>query len=383
MEIRFLRRFNAFFLCVAAAGVLACVGLQAPACAAPVDPAALPKIEKDLESQRSEVLELNKKVELTRDELQALREKLVEATQSLQEKQKDQEAGAQRLAMLEKQAETNIEKMKETQGRLRTLTQALVRLARLPPEIFLLQIAPVKDHIHRALLLRALLPRLRDDTAQMAEKLVEVEDLRKTVAAQQQLVAAANQNLEWQRANLDAMIKMRQGSLQKTVAEREAMAAQLASLAAEAKDLKQLLDKVNKPLPHEKGNAARKDGAKEKEKDLRPPVSGRVLRAFGSKDETGIASQGVTYSAAAGSPIVAPRKGRVVFTGPFRGYGQIVILQHENGHHSFIAGFGRIDAEMNQTIEKGEPLGILAATSPAPELYFEWRDHNEPIDPWG
>jgi septal ring factor EnvC (AmiA/AmiB activator) len=74
--------------------------------------------------------------------------------------------------------------------------------------------------------------------------------------------------------------------------------------------------------------------------------------------------------------------GKVVFAGPFRGYGQILILQHAGGYHSFLAGFGRIDAEMGQDVAKGEPLGVLPAKNGTkPELYFEWRRNNEAVDP--
>ena len=82
--------------------------------------------------------------------------------------------------------------------------------------------------------------------------------------------------------------------------------------------------------------------------------------------------------------MVAPRAGKVVFVGPFRGYGLIMILQHANGFHSFMAGFGRIDAEMGQDVVAGEPLGVLPVKPGGrPELYFEWRRGDEPVDPMG
>ena len=47
-----------------------------------------------------------------------------------------------------------------------------------------------------------------------------------------------------------------------------------------------------------------------------------------------------------------------------------------------MAGFGRIDAEIGQEVEAGEPLGVLPVKGAArPELYFEWRRDNEPVDP--
>jgi len=59
-----------------------------------------------------------------------------------------------------------------------------------------------------------------------------------------------------------------------------------------------------------------------------------------------------------------------------------LILQHDGGYHSFLAGFGRIDADMGQDVEAGEPLGVLPVKEDTrPELYFEWRHNTEPVDP--
>ncbi len=112
-------------------------------------------------------------------------------------------------------------------------------------------------------------------------------------------------------------------------------------------------------------------------------MAGSIIRTFGSKDSDGITSHGLTFKTPLGAPVAAPASGRVVFAGPFRGYGQILILQHKGGYHSFLAGFGRIDAEMGQDVEAGEPLGVMPVKESAekPELYFEWRRNGEPVDP--
>ena len=188
------------------------------------------------------------------------------------------------------------------------------------------------------------------------------------------LIAASQQNLKAQQADLDQLIRTRLGLLSETEAQKSAAARKLVALTSEARDLHQLLARVSPP------------GSRPKATGVHPvldrPVAGAVIRRFGSKDADGITSEGLTFSSLAGSPIVAPLAGRVVFAGPFRGYGQILILQHKGGYHSFLAGFGRIDAEMGQEVAAGEPLGILPAKGNGrPELYFEWRRNGEPADP--
>ena len=170
--------------------------------------------------------------------------------------------------------------------------------------------------------------------------------------------------------------------LEKTQTEKDAIAQQLTSLTAEAQDLRQLMEKVSQPGW---GKSVAK-GAPQKppalKAGLRNPVAGKIVRSYGAKDDFGVSSNGMTFAAAASSPIVAPQSGRVVFAGPFKGYGKVVILQHAGGAHSFLSGFGSIDADMGQTVIAGEPLGALPADAQDKgELYFEWRQNGEPKDP--
>jgi septal ring factor EnvC (AmiA/AmiB activator) len=174
------------------------------------------------------------------------------------------------------------------------------------------------------------------------------------------------------------MIRMRQGMVQRTEAEKKEAEHQLVSLSQQANDLRQLLDKVTpRHGAHPAHFSTLAPGPL-----LKAPIAGRVVKHYGERDADGVTSDGLMFAGLPGAPVVAPRAGRVVFAGPFKGFGQIVILQHEGGYHSLLAGFGRIDAEMAQNVEAGEPLGVLPVKSGAkPQLYFEWRRGDEPADP--
>jgi septal ring factor EnvC (AmiA/AmiB activator) len=188
--------------------------------------------------------------------------------------------------------------------------------------------------------------------------------------------AAASDNLNEQRRKLDQLMKARQGLLQRTEAQKEDIQRQLASLSSQAKDLRQLLEKVT---PKQTRKSRKQTGPAPA---LRWPVAGRQLRNFGEKDADGVLSEGIAFAALSGAPVVAPAPGRVVFAGPFKGYGPIVILQHQGGYHSFLSGFGRIDVDMGEEVDAGEPIGVMPVKSGSrPELYFEWRRNGEPVDP--
>ena len=78
----------------------------------------------------------------------------------------------------------------------------------------------------------------------------------------------------------------------------------------------------------------------------------------------------------------APFDGKIVFTGPFRGYGRILIIEHGEGYHTLLAGFSRIDVVPDQWLLAGEPVGILGRPeSGNPSLYMELRSNGRPINP--
>ncbi|MDD3288538.1 MAG: peptidoglycan DD-metalloendopeptidase family protein [Alphaproteobacteria bacterium] len=349
-------------------------------------PEELKKLEATLESQKTQETALKKKEQTTSAGLQQLQQQLINATKALQDKQTEAEELSDKLQALTKESETKSSTLKSSRAKLSSLVAALLQISREPPEALLLHTGITTDQIHRGILLRTLLPQMQSATNSIASDLDELDKLRESVTEQKKLIEASEQNLTWQKSNLDQLIKARQGLLQKTSSQRAAIAKQLEALTAEAQDLRQLMQKVSQSAGWPKGV---EEGAKSPtlRQGLKLPVSGKMTRPYGVRDSYGVLSQGLTIAAATGSPIVAPKNGRVVFAGPFKGYGQIVILAHIGGYHSFLAGFGRIDAEIGQEVAAGEPLGTLpektASNSSRPELYFEWRKRGEPINPLG
>jgi septal ring factor EnvC (AmiA/AmiB activator) len=99
---------------------------------------------------------------------------------------------------------------------------------------------------------------------------------------------------------------------------------------------------------------------------------------------------------------VAPFDGKIVYAGPFRRYGQLLILSVGEGYHVLLSGMAEIDGQVGQTVLAGEPVGRMAgaeegdnqpssnenarsrqktATDGRPSLYIEFRKDSDPIDP--
>ncbi|HYZ31644.1 MAG TPA: peptidoglycan DD-metalloendopeptidase family protein, partial [Crenalkalicoccus sp.] len=110
------------------------------------------------------------------------------------------------------------------------------------------------------------------------------------------------------------------------------------------------------------------------------PVVGTLVRTFGAPAEAGPA-QGLTFQAAPGARVVSPCRGRVAFAGPFRSFGELLILDCGGGEHAVLTGLGRLDAASGQRVLAGEPIGVLPDTPGPAHLYLELRRNGEAVDP--
>jgi len=108
------------------------------------------------------------------------------------------------------------------------------------------------------------------------------------------------------------------------------------------------------------------------------PVMGRTVAGFGARRGSTVSS-GLTLAPRPGAQVVAPAGGRVAFTGPYRGYGRIVIIEHPGGWTSLVTGLARTDVAVGAQLLAGAPLGIAAQASP--EVTLELRRDGEPVNP--
>lgn len=105
------------------------------------------------------------------------------------------------------------------------------------------------------------------------------------------------------------------------------------------------------------------------------PVLG-VKKAHNGMD---IAAPGVDHQ-----PVVAAKKGKVIFAGNGGSYGNLVMIKHENGLETRYAHLSSITVSTNDVVEGGQVLGAVGTTgrSTNPHLHFETRYNGTPVDPF-
>ncbi len=120
------------------------------------------------------------------------------------------------------------------------------------------------------------------------------------------------------------------------------------------------------------------------------PAQGKRVLGFGDKTQFGAQSMGTVYETRFSAQVRSPCDGRVLYAGPFRTWGQLLIVNADDGYHILLAGLSEINVQAGEFVLAGETVGFMNAAprsgsakaeGNAPVLYVEFRKDNRPIDP--
>ena len=295
---------------------------------------------------------------------------------------------------------------------------ALQRAGRRTPPALLVRPEDALQSLRTAMLLGAVVPELRVRAEKLTSDLGELVALRKTIATERDKLAVDRDRLKDDQIRLAALVDERQRKQSAIEQDMEAEGARAVALSKQVDSLQGLIAKMEQDLksaakaaaaaslqgtpaaPNGKPNlGALKDPAR-----LSPavafasakglfayPVNGAKIRDFGGSDGAGGVEKGISLATRAGAQVTTPCDGWVVYAGPFRSYGQLLILNAGGGYHVLIAGMERISVNIGQFVLTGEPVAtmgktsqvasILATTASQPVLYVEFRKDGTPIDP--
>jgi septal ring factor EnvC (AmiA/AmiB activator) len=283
------------------------------------------------------------------------------------------------------------------------LTAALQLMARRPLVFSLMRSDSLQETVYLRAVLETMLPEVQRRTAGLRSEIVRGRQLQDKARAAAVELKASEQALTVRRQQL-AAVESRQRIESRSaqgIASREADRA--LALAEEARDLSALMERLRAdgslrselaalpgpvPRPDRPGslmvvNDAPPTPAASASLAWIMPVSGRIVSGFGdaagSGSSDGARAVGITLAPVASAQIVAPAAGRVAFAGDYRGYGRIVIIDHDGGWTSLITNLGRLDVGVSARVLQGSPLGLAGPGRPT--VTVELRKDGTPVNP--
>ena len=311
-------------------------------------------------------------------------------------------AAEEQLMLLADESQTASATLVSDQGAMEDLLAALMTFGSRRPPALAASPDDVSGAVRAAILMSDTAPALKARAADLRQRLAAINDIAAATRAQQDYLVSATGALDARRAEIAALAEEKRRAQANLDAETIAARATASRLASEAEDLRGLLDSLARAAPVKPSlKPAVKPPAKPATSlPAKPPakpsttsavkpasgaplnlVVGTPLRRFG-RTIGGEKQEGLTLSARAGATVIAPLDARVQFSGPFRTYGQMAILDVGNDVLVVVSGLETLYPEAGQWVLAGEPIGRMAdRKSPSPELYLEVRRKGQPVDP--
>jgi len=306
---------------------------------------------------------------------------------------------------------------------------ALQRAGRRAPPALLVRPEDALSSLRTAILLGSVVPDMRARAEKLVADLGELVNLRKAISAERDQLAADRDKLKEEQTRLASFTDERQRQQAAVEKDMEAEAARALALSRQVDSLQGLVAKMEQEskaaakaaqtaslqgAPADLANGKPNIEALKNSGRMTPaiafasakgmlalPVNGIRLREYGASDGIGGVEKGISVAARAGAQVTTPCDGWVVYSGPFRSYGQLLILNAGGGYHVLIAGMERISVNIGQFVLAGEPIAVMGSTSRVasvlaasvsatsvstanasqPVLYIEFRKDGTPIDP--
>lgn len=375
-------------------------------------PEDLNAVERDLAREQQARDETRRLAEQAAEEASRLQTEMVAAAKRIQNQEQALTDLEAELSELETRRAEMASDLASKDDQMRDVLSALERLAIRPTDALMLQPLKPADAVRSGLVLSAAIPAITENAAQLQRDLEVLYRTRTEIIERRSAIASTAATLLEEQNRLERLYAdkaTRQQGLERQVTDSEA---RIAALAKEAEDLRDLLSRVVAERARQKEEEAKQaalnapvltapDGAAPAPEVVavrRPvppqatrsfsgargtlpfPAIGRLARRYGEGTEVEGLSKGIVITTRPEAQVVAPFDGVVAFAGPFRGYGQLLIMEHSEGYHTLLAGMSRLDGRVGQRVLAGEPVGVMSPDGD-PSLYVELRRDGQPINP--
>lgn len=248
--------------------------------------------------------------------------------------------------------------------------------------------------------MQAILANDRKIFTEYSQKVEELRTLKGSLERDAARKERIKEGISAKKLEIELKQKEKAAYLQKVRTDRAGFVKSLKDLQANAARLQGMIDALTRPLPsrHEKPGRKLKPvpdlppvpdrGFASQKGRMSMPVRGQIVETFGQHSNpsfpgTVTNSKGLSIAAAEGSDVRAIYEGTVIFADSFKGYGNMMIIDHGGGYFSLYAHAGRLMRKVGAEVKRSESVATVgdADTGKGPMLYFEIRHHGKAVDP--
>ena len=396
----------------------------------------LDETSQKLQSSRAQEEGLAQDVAALAEARAKLNTDLIEAGKQVQASEAKLSGTEAKLAELTDQVTVIRNSITDRKETIVKMLSAMQRIGRTPPPALVTRRDDALAVVRSAMLLAQVFPELKYQADNLSQELDGLVKLETGIREQRDAEKSEADRLAAERGRIDKLLEEKKVKLAQSEAELTATRQAAEQQAAEETELNALIARLDERIA--KAEVAQYDAEVATEKALRAreqqqalatpgnekvieikpestkiafasparlkpampfeltkgtlplPAQGKRLKRFGEADGVGGTLRGISLQTRGEARIIAPTDGWVVYAGPFRSYGNLLIINAGGGYHILLAGMGRIDVSLGQFVLAGEPVAVMGAALQAsqgnndnsrPVLYVEFRKDGRPIDP--
>jgi septal ring factor EnvC (AmiA/AmiB activator) len=343
------------------------------------------KLEREIKDRKSRQEQLEQQAKSVSNEITELRASLRRLSLDLDQLTDQQNALETRLIELEQTEVALATELQSEQASLIKTLAALQMLRKDPPPAFATHPDDALRAVQGAIALASIVPALQDRAETLRARLSELTAVRRRIDLDRAELEQAGAKAAATRDKIGKLLNQRRDTEQGLHGELAEESKAINKLVEQARNLRELSQKLARRQREAERAQKKGDTAFSQARGILPlPAKGRISRYFGSTDQTGQKSLGIAVTTRAGSQIKTPFDGTILYAGPFRNYGQIIIIGVDSRYQILLAGLGEAHSFAGQDVLAGEPIGFMSEKGDAnghSPLYMEIRDHGKPIDP--
>lgn len=372
-------------ICLAILAVTALLSISVPSAAQTSDDVQALTKKEQAAREKAKALEAERlKV---RKDVSSLKKTLAKTARQAQTIETELTGLEQETENLTIRAETLSQQISDDKKKYVELLAALQRLEATPPPTLTLTPRNAKQAADAGLLIATLSNQLKNRAEALSLNLKALDVTQAQLKLKKKELSETQTKLKTEMKSVNDGLA-RKSKLETKLSDEKKRAAEEADrLAAESKTLLDLIAKLEseaaKVVPRKKPglNPAPKfvlpKGTKrfaEAKGGMVQPVSGRLVKSYGRGEK------GQTYAGRQNGQVIAPYAGRVEFSGPFKNYDNVVILNVGDGYFVLLTGLDDLYIDAGDTVRRGEPIGKLPGRTGV-ELYIELRRNGSPVNP--